>query len=312
MADRFRITYDSEREDAFIVNLPNKPVRFERIGMNLYVFKPKVKASPEKAQLLNTVEENKTFFTQRQFERAKRARDLYHALGTPSINDFKAILRMNSINNNPVTTDDIKIAEKIFGPDIGALKGKSTRRKPAPVVDDYIEIPKELFTAQREVTLCMDGMKVNGLSFLNISRNIYYRTAQWVKQCHQTADIYRNVLSQVFHVYNAGEFRISKIHCDNEFRPLMEPLAQEFQVMMTFVDSEELAQEFQVTAKIYDTRHETYCIYCKTVYWIPDINVDYEDLQLDRLNSVMTYLWFIVPGIGTCGFTTVTSVIGAK
>jgi hypothetical protein len=59
--------------------------------------------------------------------------------GTPSINDFKTILRINTITNNPVTTKDIKIAEKIFGPDIGALKGKTTRcEPPAPVVNDYV------------------------------------------------------------------------------------------------------------------------------------------------------------------------------
>jgi hypothetical protein len=42
MADRYRISYyDSEKEDAFIVHLPEKPVRFERIKMNLYaVFRP--------------------------------------------------------------------------------------------------------------------------------------------------------------------------------------------------------------------------------------------------------------------------------
>ena len=82
--------------------------------MNLYVFKPPTTIKTENALMLNTVEENKTFYTERQFERAKRARDLFHALGTPSINDFKAIFRMNTINNNPVTTDDIKVAEKIF------------------------------------------------------------------------------------------------------------------------------------------------------------------------------------------------------
>ena len=41
-----------------------------------------------------------------------------------------------------------------------------------------------------------------------------------------------------------------------------------------------------LVAKIYDTRHETYCITYKTVYWIADINVDYEELPLDRLNPV--------------------------
>jgi hypothetical protein len=45
---------------------------------------------------------------------------------------------MNAIKNNPVTTKDIEIAEKIFGPDISSLKGKTTRQKPIPVIEDYI------------------------------------------------------------------------------------------------------------------------------------------------------------------------------
>ena len=130
MADRYRITYDSTKDDAFVVHLPNKSVRYERIGNNLYVYKPPRKESSQRLQLLNMVEENTSFYTQRQFNRAKRARDLYHALGTPSIEDFKSMLRMNTVANNPVTTEDIKIAELIFGHDIGDLKGKTTRRKP--------------------------------------------------------------------------------------------------------------------------------------------------------------------------------------
>lgn len=70
-------------------------------------------------QLWNTVEENTNFYTHQQFEQAKKAWDLFHTLGTPLINNFKAILRMNTIWNNPVITKDIEIAEKIFGPNIG-------------------------------------------------------------------------------------------------------------------------------------------------------------------------------------------------
>ena len=108
--------------------------------MNLYVFKPPTSIKAENALMLNTVDENKTFYIQRQFERAKQACDLYHALGssTSSINYLKSILYMNMINNKPVTTDDINISEKIFGPDIGTLKGKTTHRKPLPVMDDRV------------------------------------------------------------------------------------------------------------------------------------------------------------------------------
>ena len=46
----------------------------------------------------------------------KIAHDLYNTIGTPLIGDFKAILKMNVIANNSVTTDDINLAGKIWDP----------------------------------------------------------------------------------------------------------------------------------------------------------------------------------------------------
>ena len=139
---------------------------------------------PEKfktVQFLSSVKENKKFVTSNQFERAKKARELYHAIGTPSVQDLKAVLRMNLISNNPVTTEDIEMAERIFGPDIGSLKGKTVRRKPAQVVNDNIEVPRELIASQYAIILCVDIMYVNGLTFLTtISKNLKYRTAQYI------------------------------------------------------------------------------------------------------------------------------------
>ena len=107
------------------------------------------------------------------------------------------MLHMNTIIGNPVMTEDIVMAKQIFGTDIGRIKGKTTRRKPAPVVNDYIEIPKELIATQHQVTLCNDGMKVNGLSFLTtVLQNLQYRTAQYVKP--QTVEVYCELLGQVF------------------------------------------------------------------------------------------------------------------
>jgi hypothetical protein len=44
--------------------------------------------------------------------------------------------------------------------------------------------------AHENTTLCMDGMKINNIPFLTtISRNIMYRTAEWIP--NQTPQAYR-------------------------------------------------------------------------------------------------------------------------
>ena len=68
------------------------------------------------------------------------ARKLYQIIGTPSIKDFKAIVQGNLIKNCPITIDDINLAEKIFGKDIPAIKGKTTRHTLKAVVTNIIEV----------------------------------------------------------------------------------------------------------------------------------------------------------------------------
>ena len=72
------------------------------------------------------------FHTPREIKNAKKARDLLAAVGFPTIADLKTAIATNAIANLKVTTRDVDLAEKIFGPDLGTLKGKTTRRKPLP------------------------------------------------------------------------------------------------------------------------------------------------------------------------------------
>ena len=77
--------------------------------------------------MLSTVSENKDSYTQNNYLCAVRARQLQISLGWPSTKDFVRIITANSILNCPVTLADIKAAEFIFGPEVGSLKGKTTR-----------------------------------------------------------------------------------------------------------------------------------------------------------------------------------------
>jgi hypothetical protein len=51
--------------------------------------------------------------TERQVSRAKPTRTIFHARGTPSINYFKAVLKMNAIKNFLITMDDVKLSKRI-------------------------------------------------------------------------------------------------------------------------------------------------------------------------------------------------------
>ena len=129
--------------------------------------------------MVNTVTENRSNYTTQQFERAKEARKLYHNIGAPTVENFKYVLKGNMIRNCPVTIEDVKIAEDIWGKDISYLKGKTTRSRPQVVKSDLIEIPKELKVKGYLVTLCIDTVYIDGIGLLtSIGYPIYYR------KCH--------------------------------------------------------------------------------------------------------------------------------
>jgi hypothetical protein len=112
----------------------------------------------------------------------------------------------------------------IFGPDVGTVKGKMTRRKPLPIIDEHIEIPKELISVQEDITLAIDGITINSLKFLStISRNIYYRTVHYMPTTE--AKNYQTNIMDVCGVYRRGGFQVNDILCDNEFHAALDPIA---------------------------------------------------------------------------------------
>jgi len=249
MVEKYRITYDSEIEDAFFVHTNNGVVKFARCG-RLYCFEPSQKFLTEVAQakscddpnsslqietshIVSSVAENRLGFTDRQFEHAKRARSLYHAAGCPTVVKFKQLLRQNIIQDCPVTVKDVNIAEKIFGPDIGSLKGKTTRKKPPVVRNDDIEIPPELLHQHDDLVYCMDIMFVNGMPMLTgIDKTIRYRGL--VPLNSRTAEELYAGLDKFLRHYNKAGFRIRQIRCDQEFQKNMDAIKDNLDIDMDY------------------------------------------------------------------------------
>ena len=75
------------------------------------MFKPKIKKTQTiDIQFQDIMNKNKAFYTHCQLKKAKKAKNLCHALGTLLIKNIKAIFQINMITNNLITIKDIKIS----------------------------------------------------------------------------------------------------------------------------------------------------------------------------------------------------------
>ena len=181
------MTYDSHKEDAFVLH--NSKVyedctRFKCNSQGIYALtistcksEKETKRKREHSHLVSTVKENRKGYTKTQFKRACIARDLYHSVGAPTLENFKKFITMGGIHNCPIRAADVDIAENIFGPDMATLKGKSVCKKPKPVVEDWLELPKEIHIKHMHVELCMDIININKIVFMTaIDRSFRYQS----------------------------------------------------------------------------------------------------------------------------------------
>ena len=178
----------------------------------------------DQSAFIQSVEDNKKLFTKRQVEGAERAKQLYEVIGFPSWQDLKTVVRMNQIKNCPITLEDIKVCEKIFGLNIAALKGKTTRSKPPVVVNDWVEVPRELKLAHQGIILCADILFIEEIPFLmTVSKHLKFITIRFLP--NQKKDTIAKALDETFVRYNKADFEVKELHADPEFECLREELA---------------------------------------------------------------------------------------
>src|SRR5210317_1130087 len=182
---------------------------------------------------LQSVEKNKEGYTKRQVERANVARSGYHMMGAPDPKLFKLAIRGNFFKNCPITEEDVIIAEKIYGPSASTLKGKRKRKTPEAVVDDWIDMPKELLEHNSTLDLCIDIMFINNVAlFVSIDKAIKFRFCTELK--NRTKDAIYKAIDEVLRIYNYGDFQIRTIYCDNEFKPVFDDVKDEMNVNMNY------------------------------------------------------------------------------
>ena len=116
-------------------------------------------------------------------------------------------------------------ANKLFGPDVSALKGKTTRRGP-PIVDSPMAVDTtSILEHYGEVTLCVDLMYVNKVPLLvTLSRNIKFGTMEAVADRKETTLL--KSIKGVISLYKKAGFKVTVALMDGELVPLRGGLAE--------------------------------------------------------------------------------------
>ncbi len=182
MTKRFKsVVYDNQEKDAFIVTRDDGSVMEflpSAEGLYHYDFSSSVQRKMEQAKqietalVIKTVEGIQRNFTKKEIEQAESARRLYVIIGRPSPKVFEEMIKGGKIINNTVTIQDYRNAIMMYGEDLGAIKGKTTRTKPEPIKVHLEETPQP-----KNIVLSIDVMFFTGLPFLiTVSRNIRFIT----------------------------------------------------------------------------------------------------------------------------------------
>ena len=95
--------------------------------------------------------------------------------------------------------------------------------------EDLIEIPKELIEKHHAIELCMDTMYVNECGMLTaIDRTIKFRSL--VPMETKLHEEYNRALDLILRHYNSAGFMVKTIHCDGEYRGMMNKVKDDLDV----------------------------------------------------------------------------------
>jgi hypothetical protein len=165
----------------------------------------------EGVALVQTVRKNYEGYTKREVMRAKEACPVQVMIGNPSEGDFKGMVSSNMIKNCSITPSDITNANKIFGPALASMRGKTVCRTPALVVGDYVAIPRSLVEWNRIITMAADVFFVDGTAFLiMLSRNVKFITTEHTPV--RTAKALVKHIERVLQVYRRAGFIVRTIN----------------------------------------------------------------------------------------------------
>ena len=220
----YRVTMDSSNSPMIAVHRQDGTViNFEPSEAGLYKYDLSSHESPldqmwSMMSAISTVDDCAAKYTKRAYKKAIEARRLQNILMRPTSRKYKEVI-LEHLRDATVTKADIDVADDIFGPNLGALKGKTTRRPALHVASGIDSIPPDVLKLHQHLTLTIDIMFVNNLPFfVTKSRGIQFTTVEYLKD-RRVATI-NSVLQSVLNLYTSRGLIVDEIFGDYEFEVL--------------------------------------------------------------------------------------------
>ena len=219
------ITMDNRKDYGFHVTYAGKKYHFLPYSTGLYYWDTlrepitvdtNTNDNVSPYSLLQSVEDNKKFYTSSEIKGAENARRQQEELGWPSDTFYKSIISQNLVNNSEVTIDDVERAIHIFGPAKPVLQGTMTRMKPTNNKIEKVPLPLPITQHHSSVSISIDFFYVNGHTFLTSkSSKLNFTTVKYHKTRSMKGII--ETLNDIRQLYSTRGFHIDNIHGDNEF-----------------------------------------------------------------------------------------------
>ena len=196
----------------FIINADNNVVYKFKLVNKLYINNYFNKNDVN----LLTTEGNTSNFSKAEIVRAEQARIIQQRLSFESDQSIIQAIKLGSINNLPITTQDVVNAHKIFGPSIPSLKGKSTSKKSKSYAEILIDKGEN-----KQIKLIIDLMYVNGDTyFISLSDSIDLTIIKFLSTgdtitTKSKEDIGKALTEHVM-LYKSEGFYINTVISDNE------------------------------------------------------------------------------------------------
>eukprot|EP01033_Poteriospumella_lacustris_P017646 gene17646-12635_t len=162
--------------------------------------------------LHSTVEERERNFSKAEVEAARGVRQLKLRLAGASDIDMIKFLRDGVAVGCPFTPEDVRRAARIYGPDIGTLKGKTTDSGPSKaLLLDIDELPSE----QKNQRLYIDIFEVESQRFiLAVLKPLKYRLCA-ILDGKSSAHV-ETAMKTIMSIVESRGFQVTRIEVDPE------------------------------------------------------------------------------------------------